>query len=93
MADCCKSLECLDFSGYKLNTLLENTLPDNIVDGLKTINLALHPYAVKLAHAVTFIKRPHFSFPGIENFYCDGNSEIIVISTHSFPFQNSGITQ
>jgi hypothetical protein len=33
-----------------------------------TINLALHPYAVKLAHAVTFIKRPHFSFPGIENF-------------------------
>jgi hypothetical protein len=34
----------LGLSANKLNTFHKNTLPDNIVHGLKTINLASNPY-------------------------------------------------
>jgi hypothetical protein len=39
-----KGLEILDLSANKLNTFHKNSLPDNIVHGLKTINLASNPY-------------------------------------------------
>jgi hypothetical protein len=35
-----KGLEFLGLDANKLNTFHENTLPDNIVNGLKTLNLA-----------------------------------------------------
>ena len=38
-----KGLEFLGLSGNKLNTFHTNTLPDNIVNELKTINLASNP--------------------------------------------------
>jgi hypothetical protein len=39
-----KGLEFLGLGANKLNTFHENTLPDNIVNGLKTLNLASNPY-------------------------------------------------
>jgi hypothetical protein len=39
-----KGLAFFRLSANKLNTFLENTLSDNIVNGLKTLNLASNPY-------------------------------------------------
>jgi hypothetical protein len=45
-----KGLAFLRLSANKLNTFHENTLPDNIVNGLKTLNLASNPYMNLMAH-------------------------------------------
>ena len=39
-----KGLNFLGLSANKLKTFHKNSLPDNIVHGLKTINLASNPY-------------------------------------------------
>jgi len=39
-----KGLDFLGLSANKLNIFHKNSLPDNIVYGLKTINLASNPY-------------------------------------------------
>jgi hypothetical protein len=39
-----KGLEFLGLGANKLNTFHENTLPDNTVNRLKTLNLASNPY-------------------------------------------------
>ena len=50
-----KGLEILDLSANKLNTFHENTLPDNLVDGLQTLNLASNPYLCD-CNLIWFIK-------------------------------------
>ena len=50
-----KGLEFLGLSANKLNTFHENTLPDNIVNGLKTLNLAGNPYICD-CNLIWFIK-------------------------------------
>ena len=50
-----KGLEFLGLGANKLNTFHENTLPDNIVNGLKTLNLASNPYICD-CNLIWFIK-------------------------------------
>jgi toll-like receptor 13 len=50
-----KGLEFLGLGANKLNTFHENTLPDNIVNGLKTLNLASNPYLCD-CNLIWFIK-------------------------------------
>jgi hypothetical protein len=50
-----KDLYFLVLSANKLNTFHKNTLPDNIVHGLKTINLGSNPYICD-CNLIWFIK-------------------------------------
>jgi toll-like receptor 13 len=50
-----KGLYFLVLSANKLNTFHKNTLPDNIVHGLKTINLGSNPYICD-CNLIWFIK-------------------------------------
>jgi hypothetical protein len=50
-----KGLQFLDLSANKLNTFHKNTLPDNLVHGLKTLNLASNPYLCD-CNLIWFIK-------------------------------------
>jgi Leucine-rich repeat (LRR) protein len=50
-----KGLDFLGLSANKLNTFHKNSLPDNIVDGLKTLDLASNPYICN-CNLIWFIK-------------------------------------
>jgi hypothetical protein len=50
-----KGLDFLGLSANKLNTFHKNSLPDNIVDGLKTLDLASNPY-ICICDLIWFIK-------------------------------------
>jgi toll-like receptor 13 len=50
-----KGLDFLGLSANKLNTFHINPLPDNIVDGLKTLDLASNPYICN-CNLIWFIK-------------------------------------
>jgi toll-like receptor 13 len=50
-----KGLDFLGLSANKLNTFHINPLPDNIVNGLKTLDLASNPYICN-CNLIWFIK-------------------------------------
>lgn len=68
-----KGLDFLGLRANKLNTFHKNSFPDNIVHGLKTINLGSNPYICNcnLIWFITWLNNTNIVIKGYpENYYC-----------------------